>query len=69
MAEVQQQEGRREGDDGKMGGAASPSRRPDYHGVTLPSPERPGGKLGQAAGGDGGTLANAGTQTGAPALC
>lgn len=65
MAEVQQQEGRREGDNGQLGGEASPSRHSDYHGVPLPSPERPAGRLAEAPGG-GGKMASAGVQTGAP---
>lgn len=66
MAEVQQQEGRREGDNGQLGGEASPSRHSDYHGVPLPSPERPAGRLAEAPGGGGGKMASAGVQTGAP---
>lgn len=64
MAEVQQQEGRREGDNGQLGGEASPSRHSDYHGVPLASPERPAGRLGEAPGG--GKMASAAVQTGAP---
>ena len=63
MAEVQQQEGRREGDNGQLGGEASPSRHSDYHGVPLASPERPAGRLGEAP--VGGKMASAAVQTGA----
>lgn len=65
MAEMHQQEGH-DNTNGRMGGQfASPSRHSDYHGVPLPSPERPAGQLGEAPGG-GGKMASAGVQTGAP---